>query len=202
MSAKLYYVYDPMCSWCWGYAPTWQKLQQKLAPFIDIQFCVGGLAEDSNNVMSGEMQTFLKQTWSKISQQLGTQFNFDFWQNCQPRRSTFPACRAVLIARQYGKENEMLTAIQHAYYLQAKNPSNLDVLTQLAVNIGLNSADFVSQFQSDKLQEQLLKEITFSRNLPINGFPSLVLANNAQATVIPIDYQNWQISFDAIKSKL
>ncbi|MEF1187337.1 DsbA family protein, partial [Vibrio sinaloensis] len=25
--AKLYYVYDPMCSWCWGYKPTWRAVE-------------------------------------------------------------------------------------------------------------------------------------------------------------------------------
>ena len=26
--ATLYYVYDPMCSWCWGYKPTWDKVKK------------------------------------------------------------------------------------------------------------------------------------------------------------------------------
>ncbi|MDF4306582.1 DsbA family protein, partial [Vibrio parahaemolyticus] len=27
MDIKLYYVHDPMCSWCWGYKPTIEKLK-------------------------------------------------------------------------------------------------------------------------------------------------------------------------------
>ena len=115
MKAILYYVYDPMCSWCWGYAPTWQQLKDELTQHIQIVYGVGGLAEDSSAIMPDEMQVFLQRTWQKISQQLGTQFNYDFWQRCQPRRSTFPACRAVLVARASGKELEMLAAIQQAY---------------------------------------------------------------------------------------
>ncbi|MBE8572891.1 DsbA family protein, partial [Vibrio sp. OPT46] len=30
MDIKLYYVHDPMCSWCWGYKPTLDKLKQQL----------------------------------------------------------------------------------------------------------------------------------------------------------------------------
>jgi len=153
-------------------------------------------------LMPEAMQVFLQQTWRKIAQQLGTEFNFDFWQHCQPRRSTFPACRATLIAREFGKEQEMLTAIQHAYYLQAKNPSNLDTLQALAVDIGLDGYDFLQKLKSQSVDEQLMVEINKMRSLPINGFPALVLVKEQLLIPIPIDYQNWRKSFETIMKKI
>ncbi|MGB1200111.1 MAG: DsbA family protein [Cognaticolwellia aestuarii] len=191
-----------MCSWCWGYAPTWQRLQRELASEVDIIYGLGGLAEDSDVLMPEAMQVFLQQTWRKIAQQLGTEFNFDFWQHCQPRRSTFPACRATLIAREFGKEQEMLTAIQHAYYLQAKNPSNLDTLQALAVDIGLDGYDFLQKLKSQSVDEQLMAEINKMRSLPINGFPALVLVKEQLLIPIPIDYQDWRKSFEIIMKKI
>lgn len=191
-----------MCSWCWGYAATWHRLQQELAPHLDIIYSLGGLAKDSNIIMPEDMQIFLQQTWRKISQQLDTPFNFDFWLHCQPRRSTYPACRAALIARAYGKEQEMLAAIQHAYYLQAKNPSDIDTLQALAVEIGLDGDDFLKQICSKQINDALNTEITKTSMMPINGFPSLVLVNNQTVTVIPIDYKNWHTSFEQIMAKI
>ena len=191
-----------MCSWCWGYAPTWQRLQRELTSEVDIIYGLGGLAEDSDVLMPEAMQVFLQQTWRKIAQQLGTEFNFDFWQQCQPRRSTFPACRATLIAREFGKEQEMLTAIQHAYYLQAKNPSNLDTLQALAVDIGLDGYDFLQKLKSQSVDEQLMAEINKMRSLPINGFPALVLVKEQLLIPIPIDYQDWRKSFEIIMKKI
>lgn len=202
LRAQLFYIYDPMCSWCWGYAPTWQRLQRELASEVDIIYGLGGLAEDSDVLMPEAMQVFLQQTWRKIAQQLGTEFNFDFWQQCQPRRSTFPACRATLIAREFGKEQEMLTAIQHAYYLQAKNPSNLDTLQALAVDIGLDGYDFLQKLKSQSVDEQLMTEINKMRSLPINGFPALVLVKEQLLIPIPIDYQDWRKSFEIIMKKI
>ena len=202
LRAQLFYIYDPMCSWCWGYAPTWQRLQRELTSEVDIIYGLGGLAEDSDVLMPEAMQVFLQQTWRKIAQQLGTEFNFDFWQHCQPRRSTYPACRATLIAREFGKEQEMLTAIQHAYYLQAKNPSNLDTLQALAVDIGLDSLDFLQKLKSQSVDEQLMAEINKMRSLPINGFPALVLVKEQLLIPIPIDYQDWRKSFEIIMKKI
>ena len=93
--SKLIYVHDPMCSWCWGYAPTWQKLEAALVNKLPIEYRVGGLAADTDLPMSQDMQLQLQAIWQKISSQLGTEFNFDFWRDCQPRRSTYPSCRAL-----------------------------------------------------------------------------------------------------------
>ncbi|WP_068547410.1 DsbA family protein [Thalassotalea crassostreae] len=198
----LYYVYDPMCSWCWGYNPTWHKLQQKLSPLVDIQYLVGGLAPDSDEPMADDMKAFLQHTWRRISAQLGTEFNFDFWRDCQPRRSTYPACRATLIARNHNLEQEMYLAIQQAYYLKAKNPSDLSTLTKIAKGLGLNEADFVKKMASESLNNQLRDEIRLARAMPINGFPSLVLAINGNKYPIVIDYLNWKVSYDDVIKRL
>jgi len=187
-----------MCSWCWGYQPTWLLLQKKLESIVQIQMRVGGLAEDSNVAMPQEMQGFLQQTWRKISAELGTQFNFDFWSKCQPKRSTYPSCRAVIIARKYQKEQAMCLAIQEAYYLHAQNPSEVNTLIKIAESVGLNAEMFAQQITSDELNRQLDSEIKEVRSMPIQGFPSLVLAVDGELLPIRLDYKNWQTSYEMI----
>jgi len=63
----LLYVYDPMCSWCWGYRSTWLTLQDKLSEQVDIKYLVGGLAEYSDVPMPENMQHILQRTWRKIA---------------------------------------------------------------------------------------------------------------------------------------
>ena len=84
---------------------------------LSIRPMLGGLAVDSDESMPIGMQEMLEATWANIAARLGTEFNHDFWRNCQPRRSTYPACRACLVARDKGLEWEMYRQIQHAYYL-------------------------------------------------------------------------------------
>ncbi len=198
---KVYFVYDPMCSWCWGYAPTWNKLQTELVKLnIKVVYQLGGLAADSTETMPEEMQSLLKQTWHKINTQLNTPFNYDFWTQCRPQRSTYPACRAALIARDKGLEQQMLAGIQAAYYLKAKNPSDLNTLINIAKSIGLNATDFINQMNCKHLNQRLMNEISAARQLPIQGFPSLVLHHKGELIPIVLDYRDWQASFNAITS--
>jgi putative protein-disulfide isomerase len=205
-NTTLYYVHDPMCSWCWGYRPTWDalqvQLQQQFGQQLSLQYLVGGLAPDSDQPMPQPMQQMLQQTWHKINQQLGTEFNHDFWQHCQPRRSTYPACRASIIARQYGLEQQMINAIQQAYYLNARNPSDVDTLVSIATQLGIPADLFTEQLSADEIEDKLLKEINFARQLPIQGFPSLVLMVDNNAYPIRLDYHQWQTSLADIQTIL
>ncbi|MCL1049746.1 DsbA family protein [Shewanella abyssi] len=199
--ATLFYVYDPMCSWCWGYKPTWSFLEEQLKqqfPELTIEYRLGGLAADTNERMPPEMQDYLQQTWQRISVELGSKFNFDFWAECQPRRATYPACRGVLLARDAGLEKEFYVAVQHAYYLEAKNPSDDTTLIGIAKSLGMDAEAFSLALNSDATQSRLQQEIAQARRLPIQGFPSLVMALNGDLISIEVDYKNAQTSFNQI----
>ena len=196
---KLYYVYDPMCSWCWGYKPVWQQICQILEGKIDIQYVVGGLAPDSDQPMPKEMQQQIASYWKRIEDFLGTQFNYDFWNKNIPRRSTYPACRAVLAARKQSAEKQMLTAIQTAYYLEARNPSDSDVLIDLADSIGLDLERFESDFGSVSLNEEFMRELDFARSIGGNSFPSLFVQTAEGLVELQVDYQSAQTTISQIE---
>ena len=188
---KLYYVHDPMCSWCWGFTKTWQQLQRELPADIGVVRLLGGLAEDNDTPMSAEMREKLAATWQRIATRIpGVEFNFNFWKMRTPRRATYPACRAVIAARQQGDEYDiaMTHAIQHAYYLQARNPSDESTLTTLAAELGLDTELFRQALQAEHTQAQLLQEIAQARRLGADSFPSLVLEHKGGFWPIPIDY--------------
>ena len=100
---RLYYSHDPMCSFCWAFRPVWAKIQSTLAdkkPDIEIISILGGLAPDSDAPMPEDVKNRVKAAWQYIEQNIpGTQFNYDFWGLQQPRRSTYPACRAVIATK-------------------------------------------------------------------------------------------------------
>ncbi|MCG9647906.1 DsbA family protein [Vibrio brasiliensis] len=201
-SNKLYYVFDPMCSWCWGYKPVWQKITQALQDKIDIQYVVGGLAPDSDQPMPEEMQQQIASYWKKIEDFLGTEFNYDFWSQNTPRRSTYPSCRAVMAARKQGAEQSMLAAIQNAYYLQARNPSDNDVLIDLANDIGLDVARFEADLLSEDLNLQFMQELEFARSIGGNSFPSLFVATEQGVVELQVDYQSAETTIDQVEQIL
>ena len=203
--ATLYYFHDPMCSWCWGFKTVFQQLCAHLGTDIEVTRILGGLAPDTVEPMPETMREQIKNNWVQIEATIpGVKFNFDFWRDCQPRRSTYAACRAVIAARQQGKQYDalMTSTIQKAYYQQARNPSDDQTLIELACEIGLDKQTFIDDFHSEKVKAVLQQEVDFSREMFVESFPSLILKADNNISSIEIDYTNYQPMLDQVKEKM
>lgn len=202
MPPILYYAHDPMCSWCWAFRPVWQEIRVALAESIPIQSVLGGLAPDTNQPMPFELQRKIQGIWETIKRQVpGTVFNFNFWTQCQPRHSTYPACRAVIAAtkQEASLEEAMILLIQQAYYLQARNPSDDRTLIELAIELGLEKTEFENDLNSPETDEELLRQIQFTRQIGAQGFPSLIFHQAGKYHPIHFSYRDASTTLMQIK---
>jgi len=205
MKPILYYVHDPMCSWCWGFSNSLKELLAHLPQEIEVHRLLGGLAPDTNIPMPVGMQQQIKSNWTRIEDTIsGVKFNFDFWIKNVPRRSTYPACRAVIAARQQGDiyDISMTKAIQKANYLQARNPSDNVTLIDLAKELGLSTYDFERDLHSQKIQDILMGEILLSRELYAESFPSLILKTDKGNYSIKLEYNDSTKMIASISDKV
>ncbi len=189
----LFYIHDPMCSWCYGFNKTWQAVKELLPSSINVHYLLGGLAPDSNEVMPNEMREYIQKNWQKIETTIpGVKFNYDFWKKCTPKRSTYPACRAVIAVREQKPQLEvkMTQLIQKSYYLRAQNPSEDHTLIALASTLDIDIKKFEKNLNDDKTQALLLDDIALAKKLKVNSFPSLVLKTQNTIKPIKINYNN------------
>lgn len=199
---RLYYVHDPMCSWCWAYRPVLDTLKTRLPDSISWRNLLGGLAPDSHEPMPPQTRDMVMNHWRRIQDELGTPFNFGFWTRCQPRRSTYPACRAVLAAAEFDQEEAMIDAIQRAYYLHAQNPSDEDTLLDLAEELGIDRSGFQRVLRSTKINDELLRQVGQARSWQVRSFPSLVLAQDGRIDAVPVNYRDAVPTLEAIRALL
>ena len=158
---------------------------------VNIKYLLGGLAPDTNAPMPESMRQSIRQTWQRIQTEIpGTKFNFSFWEHCVPRRSTYAACRAVIAARQQDSTAgvRMVLAIQEAYYLYARNPSDTEVLIDLARQLALDTDIFSDALRSEQTQSALLDEFGERDRLGAHSFPSLYLEHGSHSQRVPIEY--------------
>lgn len=186
----LYHIHDPMCSWCYAFRPTLNEIKKNLKANIKIVNVVGGLAKHSNEVMPIDMQKKIENIWYEIENQVGTKFNHEFWEKCQARRSTYLACQATMLARYENKEEEMIEAIQDAYYQRAMNPSDIETLALVAKEIGMDKEQFIKDITSEKIENALEDELNLRRALKVRAFPSLVLKYKKELYPINIKYND------------
>jgi len=190
-----------MCSWCWAFRLSLNTLIEKLPKEINIIRLLGGLAPDSDLPMPENTREYVLQNWRAIEKQVPeTKFNYDFWEKCKPRRSTYPACRAVIAARKQKDvfDTAMTLAIQEAYYLEARNPSDYETLINLAEEIGADKNKFSKDVRSTETDKILEEEIQQSKSLDLKSLPSLLFVDGERKIRIEPDYLDAQVMLDQI----
>jgi putative protein-disulfide isomerase len=179
-----------MCSWCWGFREARDVVFKAIGDDARIEFVMGGLARDSDEPMPEETKSYVKEAWCQVNDRTGAEFNWDFWENGQPRRSTYPSCRAVIAAADKGPE--MFDRIQQAYYLEAKNPSDVEVLCSLATELGLDEEEFHAKLISAEVEAELQAGFNTRRRIGAYSFPSLVLERDGKVQFLCEGYSSAQ----------
>jgi len=198
---RLFYVHDPMCSWCYAFSASLAALQQDLPSNIQMIYLLGGLAADTTEPMPVNLQNTIQQAWHRIENTVPSiRFNYDFWKFNTPLRSTYPACRALLASRKQGAEFEfkLLQAIQNAYYQKARNPSLQVTLQECAAETGLDTVEFIKDLNSLAIDNELQGEIQLARSMGVASYPSLRLLHHEEQIAVTIDYLNHRTMIDQI----
>ena len=184
----LIYVHDPMCSWCYGFRPTWQALKKQLPKTLPVVSLLGGLADDSDVPMAPETAAYLKEVWTRIETVCGVPFNYSYWeQEPLPPRTTYIACRAVIAAeRLAGRGEAFAERIQDAYYNEATNVWDVEVLVNLAESFGFRGEAFKSELESADVRAVHDEQRALAERLEVTGYPSLLLIRDEQGYPIAV----------------
>tara|TARA_R110002072_G_scaffold69483_4_gene168427 strand:+ start:2449 stop:3075 length:627 start_codon:yes stop_codon:yes gene_type:complete len=175
---QLLYVADPMCSWCWGFTEVLNTLESELRDDVRLTYVMGGLAPDSDAPMDAATKSYVQDAWRAVAARTGATFQHDFWERCSPRRSTWPACRLVLAASDRGRE--VFHAIQRAYYLEARDPSDPTTLAQIAAEFDVDP----DQIDDPATHALLEADFALRESLGIRGYPTLATFDGTHGRVL------------------
>ena len=92
----------------------------------------------------------------------------------------------------------MILAIQQAYYLQARNPSDETVLIELASALALDVDRFRAELNASVTQAVLNTDMQLNQQMGVQGFPGLVFKDDRGVRHIEIDYNDSDAMVDSI----
>lgn len=192
MSARLLYVMDPMCSWCWGFAPVAEALveQARLAG-VEVHLVVGGLRTGSGAALEPTTRRYIFEHWQAVTEATGQPFRFE---GALPEGfvyDTEPACRAIVTARSLAADCawKLLGLIQRAFYVEGLDVTRASVLVALAEQAGVPRIEFAEAFDRAEQHAATAADFTWVQDLGIAGFPTLLAERNGQLALLTNGYQ-------------
>ncbi|AQZ34237.1 disulfide bond formation protein DsbA [Pseudomonas sp. LPH1] len=195
MASRLLYVMDPMCSWCWGFAPVVEALaEQAVAAGVPLQIVVGGLRRDQVAIDAAARVRYLGY-WQAVNASTGQLFDFERGLPEGLVYDTEPACRALVTARQLDAASAwtLLKLIQQAFYTEGADVTQASVLVQLAEQAGIPRIEFADAFDSQAMQEATAADFTWVQDLGIAGFPTLLAERDGQLALLTNGYQPLEV---------
>lgn len=169
-------VVDPMCSWCWGFAPELDKLRESLGESVKFSLLLGGLRSKNSQVWSEEFKEYLRQHWRSVEKMTHQPFNKTLFERKTFDYNTEPACRAVITVRELeGEAFSFLHALQYAFYAEGRDITQSSVLADIAESEGLERERFLNFFTSKRAEELTNADAYKARSMGANSFPSLVV---------------------------
>ncbi len=200
--ASLLYVVDPMCSWCWGFAPVVRRLRDEADHAVEV--IVGGLRAGETRGMTAETRHTIQHHWQQVAATTGQPFQFEGALPDGFVYDTEPACRAVVTMRELRPEVvlEYLHDIQQAFYAQGQDIKLGDVLAELAGRQGVDEALFTELWQSDGMRLATAGDFERKDQYGIMGFPALLVDTGQRMRLVSMGYQDYDTICRQIERRL
>src|SRR6185369_10077914 len=63
---RLVYFADPMCSWCYGFAPAIAAIAERFEDRMPLQLVMGGLRAGNTVAMRPEDKDYIRDAWTRV----------------------------------------------------------------------------------------------------------------------------------------
>ena len=186
---QLIYFGDPMCSWCYGFSPEFSTALDSLESTVDFQIIMGGLRPYNTKTMT-DLGDFLKEHWQHVEERSGQPFSYEILNDDSFVYDTEPACRAVVVMKKLQPNSTLsfFKKIQHSFYKKNKNTNSVETYLELIEEFGIEKEIFKKEFESDEMKEAVKKEFTYSSEIGVRGFPTVVLQKGDKFYLISNGY--------------
>ena len=189
------YVHDPLCGWCYGFAPVVHALRTEFAGRVDFDLIHGGMITAGRIGPVRAMADYIRSATPRLVDLTGAQITDAFLQDylsSDAISDSEPPSRAIVAAGQLGGDTLIWNyayALQRCLFVQGMDLRSTDTYRDLARQFDLDSEMFLETMRSEAVRELTHEQFGISRQLGITGFPALILLQNETAYRFASGYQ-------------
>ena len=186
----LWYIADPMCSWCWGFAPVIEEIRLSYRNFLKIELLLGGLRPGTKQAIAPAQREEIMHHWKAVKRVTGQSFRFE---DAMPEGfiyDTEPASRGVVAMFLINPEVmfPFFRSIQSSFYVEQKDVTKLEILMLIAADIGIDAKLFLRVYESDEAKKQISIHFNKVRRWGIHSFPTVIVQNAAGYSILNRGY--------------
>ena len=198
---EIIYVGDPMCSWCWGFAPVAERLATRFREVADFRVIAGGLRPGEHAAPLDEsLKSSIRPHWEKVEAMTSQAFDYSIFDRDDFVYDTEPACRAVVCVRRMSPERTLDTflALQKAFYADGLDITATEVIAGLIEAQGIERDTFLESFRHSSIEQYTYADFAMASRLGAQAFPTVYLRNEDDVALLTMGYQPYEVLAPAV----
>ena len=176
MSREFVYVGDPMCAWCWGFAPVLEELRARFD--LPVQLILGGLhVGDEARLVDDAMAVELEKHFAEVEKTTAQPITKQILENRGWWYDTGPACAAVVAMRTQAPERALpfFEHLQRAFFQGGIDLADPNVYPMLIKGHAVDEDRFLRDLRSPEVEALTGEDLAIAQSLEVTGFPTLFL---------------------------
>lgn len=200
----IYYVFDVLCSWCYGFSANMHQFYERHKEDIDFRVMSGGMVLGEKEGPIGELPQGIREAFPRIEEMSGRPFSEEFYallDKGEAQLSSLPGALAMAAFRTYQPDNALAFAkrMQEAFYQEGLPPAQAATFGHCAEDFGMNAKDFMKLMVDKDRLDLVRKEFEVVKQWGISGFPTVVYQEKDKAYLLARGYQNLEALEENLK---
>jgi len=176
----IYYVYDPLCSWCYGFSPVIKKIKNAYKDQFDFKVISGGMQSGERKQPVSAIRDYLKAAYKNVTEKTGVEFGEKFMtvlEEGSRMLDSIPPSIALSIVKDLKPEEALnfAASIQEAIYYDGFNWNSVKAYFPYLKQYDIDPEDFKRKFEDPIYKEKTLEDFKLAANFGVTGFPSVIL---------------------------
>ena len=199
VTARVLFITDPLCAWCWATLPEIGKARALLEDQVTFDLIMGGMqVGPAAGLVEFEIKK-LRTLWQEIQDLTGQEFSAkipsDFVYHSEI------ACRAVEIARARDGQPpwDFFHSLQSAFYQQGRDINRLDVLTEL---LSMNETEVGAKLHAGEYIDSVRANFALTSSLSAHALPNLHMDTGEGYKLVAGGYITAEFLVPAIEERL
>lgn len=190
---KLFYVYDALCGWCYGFSPVIKNFYDKVKEELPLEVISGGMVMGEREGPIGKMAPYIKKSYKIVEERTGVKFGAAFLEELEKGElhfTSYPPSKAMGAFKMM-KDTEQVDfahAIQQAIYFEGREPDNLNTYLNIVKDFKVNPKSFSHHYNLPATEEVVLQDFHLTQQLGVKGFPNVFIEENNKFIMIAHGY--------------
>lgn len=184
MKPTIIYVYDGLCSWCYGFESQMKELFSTYKNTHDFHFVSGGMFPEAQQKriksLVGEQ---FREAYNRVMEYSGAIITEKYLGGLVEQENYIvnsdQTARAFSTFKSYGKNEEeqlaFIIEMQNNIYQNGLNPNGEELYRTTAQHFNLPADEFVEKMKSEAIRKSVVEDYTYARDLHVNSFPQVFL---------------------------